>query len=118
MIFQNLTQIPQFPLAFCRGVCYNTLGYHKNREATSCQSSKSSAAFCCWYPAWSLFSRLCFRESKQANGLSALDGGASETYVSRYGAKTKEKFYAKLTKILAVIFFVVSLIVDLVIKFF
>ena len=61
---------------------------------------------------------IMLQESKQANGLSALDGGASETYVSRYGAKTKEKFYAKLTRILAVIFFVVSLIVDLVVKFF
>ncbi len=60
---------------------------------------------------------IMLQESKQANGLNALDGGASETYVSRYGAKTKEKFYAKLTKILAVIFFVVSLIVDLVINF-
>ena len=65
-----------------------------------------------------IISGIMLQESKQANGLSALDGGASETYVSRYGAKTKEKFYAKLTKILAVIFFVVSLIVDLVIKFF
>ena len=61
---------------------------------------------------------IMLQESKQANGLNALDGGASETYVSRYSAKTKEKFYAKLTRILAIIFFVVSLIVDLVIKFF
>ena len=61
---------------------------------------------------------IMLQESKQANGLNALDGGASETYVRRKNEKTKEKFYAKLTKILAVIFFVVSLIVDLVIKFF
>ena len=63
---------------------------------------------------------ICFvmmQESKQQNGLGALTGESTDAFSSRNFGKTKEAFYAKLTKILAIIFFVVALAMNLFIRF-
>ena len=57
------------------------------------------------------------QESKQQNGLSALTGESSDQYSMRNLGKTKEVFYAKLTKIVAIVFFVVSILLNVVIHF-
>lgn len=55
------------------------------------------------------------QESKQQNGLGALTGESSDQYSMRNLGKTKEVFYAKLTKIVAIVFFVVSILLNVVI---
>lgn len=58
------------------------------------------------------------QESKQANGLDALSGGSnSDNFIGRNPARTREAFLAKLTKIGAVVFFVVSLALNLFVHF-
>ncbi len=59
---------------------------------------------------------IMLQESK-TEGIGALTG-SSDTYVGRNGAKTKEAFLVKLTKILAVAFFVVALAMNVILKFF
>ena len=57
------------------------------------------------------------QESKQA-GMGAISGeSGSNNFYGREGGRTKDAFYAKLTKILAVVFFVVTLVMNLVIHF-
>lgn len=56
------------------------------------------------------------QESKQANGMNAVTG-SSDTYISRNGNRTKDAFYAKMTKILAITFFVLAIILNLVVRF-
>lgn len=57
------------------------------------------------------------QESKQANGMNAITGSSAENYVGRNGAKTKDAFLAKLTKILAIAVFVLAIVLNLVVRF-
>ncbi len=56
------------------------------------------------------------QESKQANGMNAVTG-STDTYIGRNGNRTKDAFYAKLTKILAIAFFVLAIVLNLVVRF-
>ncbi len=60
---------------------------------------------------------IMLQESKQANGLDALTGGSTDNYLGRNATKTKEAMLAKLTKVLAIAFFVIAFGLNLVVKF-
>lgn len=60
---------------------------------------------------------IMLQESKQANGLDALTGGTTDNYLGKNATKTKEAMLAKLTKILAISFFVIAFGLNLVVKF-
>lgn len=60
---------------------------------------------------------IMLQESKQAGGMNAVTGGASETFVGKNGGRTKDAFLAKLTKVLAITFFVVSIAVNLIVVY-
>ena len=50
--------------------------------------------------------------------MGAITGeSGSNNFYGREGGRTKDAFYAKLTKVLAVVFFVVTVIINLVIHF-
>lgn len=57
------------------------------------------------------------QESKQQNGLSALNGGSSDRGMMNSYTDSKTAFYSKLTKIMAIVFFVVALALNLIIHF-
>ncbi len=56
------------------------------------------------------------QETKQA-GMNTITGGSSDTYVGRKGAKTKEAFLNRLTKICAITFFIVSLALNIIVHY-
>ncbi len=56
------------------------------------------------------------QETKQS-GMNSITGGSSDTYVSRKGARTKEAYLNKLTKVCAIIFFVVSLGLNIIVHY-
>jgi preprotein translocase subunit SecG len=57
---------------------------------------------------------IMLQEGKQA-GMGALTGEAStDNFIGRNGGRTKDAFYSKLTKITAVVFFVVTLAMNLI----
>lgn len=60
---------------------------------------------------------IMLQESKQANGLDALTGGSTENYLGKNNTKTKEAMLAKLTKVLAILFFVIAFGLNLMVKF-
>lgn len=55
------------------------------------------------------------QESKQS-GLSAMTGG-SDSYLSKNKGKTLDSKLAQVTKILAIVFFIVTLAVNLIIRY-
>lgn len=60
---------------------------------------------------------IMLQETKQADGMNAVTGGARDTYIGRNGNRTKDAFYAKLTKIVAVVFFIIVIVLNLLVKF-
>lgn len=59
---------------------------------------------------------IMLQESKQA-GMGAISGeSGSNNFYSRESGRTKDAFYARLTKVLAVVFFVVTIIINIVIQ--
>jgi len=64
-----------------------------------------------------IISFVMMQESKQSNGLSALNGSSSDMMMNRNVGNTKEAFYAKLTKILAIVFFALAVILNLLTRF-
>ncbi|MEG0571362.1 MAG: preprotein translocase subunit SecG, partial [Oscillospiraceae bacterium] len=57
-----------------------------------------------------------FQESKQS-GLSGVDGQASDSYYSKNKGKSKEAKLKRITTILAIIFFVLTLALNLIIAY-
>ncbi len=57
------------------------------------------------------------QESKQANGMNAVTGGSSENYIGRNGGKTKDAFLAKLTRILAIVVFILAIAMNLLVRY-
>lgn len=58
------------------------------------------------------------QESKQANGMDALSGGSGgDNFIGRNGAKTRDAYLAKITKIVAIVFFVLALVLNLFVHF-
>ncbi len=59
------------------------------------------------------------QESKQGNGLEALSGDSnSDSYMGKTGGgRTREAYLAKLTKYAAIVFFVVSIALNVIVHF-
>lgn len=60
---------------------------------------------------------IMLQESKQANGMDALTGGSTDNYLGKNVTKTKEAMLARLTKVLAILFFVIAFGINLLVKF-
>lgn len=60
---------------------------------------------------------VCLQESKD-NGLQGLGGGSSDSFFSRNKGKTIEAKLAKITTVLAVVFFVLVLAINLAVTYY
>lgn len=57
------------------------------------------------------------QETKDQGGLtSAIGGGSNESFFGRNGSRTKEAKLNKITKICAIVFFVATLVVNIITK--
>lgn len=53
------------------------------------------------------------QETKQANGMDALSGGSGgDNFIGKNGAKTRDAYLGKITKVVAIVFFVVALLLN------
>lgn len=59
---------------------------------------------------------IMLQESKQ-QGVGVVTGDTSNNFMERNGGRTKDAFLAKLTKIVAVIFFVITIGMNLIVHF-
>ena len=57
------------------------------------------------------------QSGRESNMSASLTGGVSDSYLGKNQSRTREARLEKLTKILAVVFFVVTLVVDIVMAF-
>lgn len=60
---------------------------------------------------------IMLQETKQADGMNAVTGGARDTYIGRNGNRTKDAMLAKVTKVSAIVFFVLVIVLNLLVKF-
>lgn len=58
------------------------------------------------------------QESKQANGgMNAITGAATDNYFGKNAGKTKDAMLAKVTKVLAVAIFVLTIVMNLLVRY-
>lgn len=61
---------------------------------------------------------VALQESKQTGLSGTISGSSSDSYFGKNRARTKEATFAKVTKVCAIIFFVVTIAVNLVAIYF